>query len=132
MTHIEEQTAKQTSQHLSHKLKRQRERIVMNMDSSHCYGASHVTLSDAPNVHASLPISSLLATKLLRELTPRPQLMPVLEHDERNQTEKGAEQRQNESCVLTPHIVKECTGEQRRHRTKRVPHKTLARDRRGR
>ncbi|KAK3201687.1 hypothetical protein GRF29_164g286846 [Pseudopithomyces chartarum] len=69
---------------------------------------------------------------LLRQLTPHPQLMSKLEHNEGNQAQKRAEHGQDQSRILTPHVVEEGARKQRRHSSQRVPHQPLSRNRRRR
>ena len=74
------------------------------------------------------PLHCLLSAKLLRKLTPGPQLMSILEHDKRNQTKQSSEKRKDKTSVLAPDVVEEGAREQRRDSTKGVPHETLARN----
>jgi hypothetical protein len=63
---------------------------------------------------------------LLSKLAPRAQLVAKLEHDKRNQTEKGTEQRENQTSVLAADVVEESAREQRRNGTECVTHESLA------
>jgi hypothetical protein len=89
-----------------------------------CYDIQNST------THVHTATSSSLV--LLGELTPSAQLVSILEHDKRNQAQKGAEQRENETSVLAADVVEEGARKQRRNGTERVAHKSLAGNRRRR